>query len=407
MLLDPLFILERFATAHNILSIRVKPPFQGLEKFDYGLRNSLDPYFDWEEFGKQILKFTPEHTLIFAEGVFNLNYALFRIPDEKDSVFMLGPWVNTERSEEDKQWAIKNFGEAGNNSIQEYYNGVRVIKDESFAATIMAFVGAMMPEDDYHVDQEKEFVPFIFKPDKRYFTEPDFQQEIPVSMLEERYANENKILDAVAHGDTETALAACHQMGRFSYGTRFTGTLYQCKAKLTVFNTLLRKSIERSKIHPYYIDKISSRYAQLIENMTDVDDKHLIWDMVREYCSYVRLYSLKDYSPLVQKVINYINLNLASSLSLKELAAMCYISPPYLSNLFKHEVGITLTDYINSQRIHRAARLLTTTDSKIATIAEMVGILDGNYFTKIFKRVMGMTPTEYRKRHKKTLPGEE
>ena len=403
---DPLKILERIASAHNMLSQRVKAPFEGLDTFDYGLRKALDPYFDWEELGRQILLNTPEHSLLFAEGVFEMNYALFRIPDEEDCVFLLGPWVMNPRSEESKKWAIHNFGEKGNEAIQYYYDGIRVIREETFYATLIAFVGSFMPEDDYHVVSQKEFLPFVFKPDTRYLSEPEFQQEIPVNMVEERYACENRILDAVAHGDAEAALEACHQIGRFSYNGRFTGTLYQAKTKMTVFNTLLRKSIERSKIHPYYIDKISSRYANIIENMTEVDDNRLVWDMVKEYCSYVRLYSLKDYSPLVQKVINYINLNLSSSLSLKELASMCYISPPYLSNLFKQEVGVTLTDYINTQRIHRAARLLSTTDAKISYIAESVGILDGNYFTKIFKRIMGTTPTEYRRKHRKTIPQE-
>lgn len=407
MQVDLLMMLERIATAHNMITERVKEPFEGLEGFDYGLRSALDPYFDWKEFGRQILANTPEHTLMFAEGVFGMNYLLFRIPDEEDTVFMMGPWVMNPRTPESKEWAIRNFGEKGNEAIQYYYDGIRVLNDEAFFATMIAIVGTVMPEDDYHVDKKKEFLPFIFKPDRRYLSEPDFQQEIPVAILEERYACENRILEAVARGDAESALSACHQMTRFNYNGRFTGTLYQAKAKMTVFNTLMRKSIERSKIHPYYIDRISSRYAQIIENMTEVDNNRLIWDMVREYCSYVRMYSLKDYSPLVQKVINHINLNLSQPLSLKDLAAMCYISPPYLSNLFKQEVGVTLTDYINTQRIHRAARLLSTTDTKVSSVAESVGILDGNYFTKIFKRIMGMTPTEYRRRHRKTISDED
>ena len=407
MQIDPLKILERIAAAHNMITERVRDPFEGLEGFDYGLRKALDPYYDWQEFGRQILQSTPEHTLLFAEGVFGMTYLLFRIPDEQDCVFLMGPWVMSPRSPENREWAVRNFGEKADAAIQYYYDGIRVLNDESFYATLIAIVGTIMPEDDFHVDKIKAFAPLHFEPDRRYLSEPEFQKEIPVSMLEERYACENRILDAVAQGDAEAALNACHQMGRFSYDGRFTGTLYQAKLKMTVFNTLLRKSIERSKIHPFYIDKISGHYAAIIENMTEVDNNHLIWDMVKDYCSYVQRYSLKDYSPLVQKVINYINLNLSGPLSLKDLAAMCYISPPYLSNLFRQEVGVTLTDYINKQRIQRAAHLLTTTDQKISSVAENVGILDGNYFTKIFKRLTGMTPTEYRRKHRTVIAEED
>lgn len=216
-------------------------------------------------------------------------------------------------------------------------------------------------------------------------------------MLEQRYANENAIWDAAACGNTEAALKACQQMARFTYGGRFFGSLYQTKIMLTVMNTLLRKAIERSNIHPYYIDEISSRYALMIENMVDEESWPLVQTMVKEYCAYVRRYSLQQYSPLVQKVINTINLNLSDQLSPKSLAAMYYISPSYLSSLFKQDTGTTLTDFINTQRIQRAANLLSTTEQNISVVAEQVGILDVNYFTKMFKKSMGSTPTQYRR----------
>ena len=131
--------------------------------------------------------------------------------------------------------------------------------------------------------------------------------------------------------------------------------------------------------------------------MTDLNDPSMIWDMVHQYCAYVQRYSVKDYTPLVQKVINTINLNLSDQLSPKNLAAMYYISPSYLSSLFKQDTGTTLTDFINTQRIQRAANLLSSTEQNISVVAEQVGILDVNYFTKMFKKSMGSTPTQYRR----------
>ena len=224
-------------------------------------------------------------------------------------------------------------------------------------------------------------------------------------MLEERYATENKLFDAVSRGDVDAAINICHQMGRYTYNGRFCGTLYQIKTKMTIMNTLMRKAIERGKVHPYYIDKISSRYAAQIESMTDLNDPSMIWDMVHQYCAYVQRYSVKDYTPLVQKVINHINLNLAEPMSLKSLAAMCFISPSYLSSLFKQDTGTTIVDYINTRRVDRAAVLLATTDRSIAAVAAAVGILDVNYFTKIFKKQLGTTPTQYRREKKATLNG--
>lgn len=400
MQLDPLSVLAKLAAASDIRSMRVAAPFDGLDEFDYGLRKALDPYFDWQGFGELLIKSTPEHTLLVVEGTFELQFALFRIPDETDAVFMIGPWVAGARTAEARDWVRRHIGEKADEAVQEYYNGVRIITDEMFLSSIASVVSLMMPETEFSVEQRKEFRPFNFHPDLRYFNEPTFQQEIPVSMLEERYANENMILSAVASGNDNAALEACHQMGRFTYGGRFVGSLYQTRARLTVLNTLLRKAIEQSKVHPYYIDKISARYAALIETADEAEANRIVWDMVKEYCAYVRRYSLKDYSPLVQKVINHINLNLSSPLSLKSLASMCFISPSYLSSLFKQDTGTTLIDYINTQRINRAAQLLSGTDQSITAVAEQVGILDVNYFTKIFKKAIGVTPTQYRREHR-------
>ena len=362
------------------------------------LRRSLDPQFDWQEFGRLLLEQTPAQTLLFVEGTFELHFALFRIPDEENTVFLVGPWTFGPRSEKARKWARRYLGEAGENAVQEYYNGVKLLQANDFYMTIRVLVGMMMGED-LVVKELKEFLPFCFHPDVRYFNEPKFQKDIPISMLEQRYESENRILDAVCRGDDEAAIEAMHHHSRFTYGGRFEGSLYQQKNMMIVFNTLLRKAIEPSKVHPYYIDAISSKYARIIEEADEIPQE-MMWQMVRDYCAYVRRYSLKEFSPAVQKVMNYVNLNVSEPLTLKSLAAMCFISPSYLSALFKQETGTTLIDYINTQRVNRAAQLLEQNNHSIAAVAEEVGILDVNYFTKIFKKTLGVTPTRYRREHK-------
>jgi two-component system response regulator YesN len=107
---DLLDVLTRLASANNIRCMRVTPPFDGLDQFDYGLRKALDPYFDWQEFGSLLLQSTPPNTLLFAEGTFELQFALFRIPDEENAVFMIGPWATAERSEKSRSWARRHIG---------------------------------------------------------------------------------------------------------------------------------------------------------------------------------------------------------------------------------------------------------------------------------------------------------
>lgn len=171
---DLLDVLTRLASASNIRCMRVTPPFDGLDQFDYGLRKALDPYFDWQEFGSLLLQSTPPNTLLFAEGTFELQFALFRIPDEENAVFMIGPWATAERSEKSRSWARRHIGEKGDDAVQSYYNGVRILSGSGFQASIVAVVSMMFPKEEFHLDQQKEFLPFHFTTDLRYFTEPEF-----------------------------------------------------------------------------------------------------------------------------------------------------------------------------------------------------------------------------------------
>lgn len=144
MRVDPLQVLTKLAAAQNIPTRRVTPPFDGLEEFDYGLRRSLDPQFDWQEFGRLLLEQTPTQTLLFVEGTFELHFALFRIPDEENTVFLVGPWTVGPRSEKARKWARRYLGEAGENAVQEYYNGVKLLQANDFYMTIRVLVGMMM-----------------------------------------------------------------------------------------------------------------------------------------------------------------------------------------------------------------------------------------------------------------------
>lgn len=399
MQIDLLQMIQKLMASRNIQVTLACAPFKELENFDYGLRKALDPVFDWQEFGRSLVESTPENTLFLAEDIFELHYAIFRLPDDEAVVCLIGPWTTGSRSPEQIRRIERMMGHQAGDAVQEYYNGVRVEKGTELISGITTLVSMAFPEGEIRIRETREFLPLNFSADTRYFTEPAFARELPASMLEQRYEGENRLLDAVARGDTDAALQAIGLLGRFKIQGRFADTPYQVKTMMTIMNTLMRKSIESSMVHPYYIDEISARYAAIIENMAVKDRPALIGKMIREYYAYVRKYSLKAYSPLVQKVINHINLNLSTELSLKSLAAMCYISPSYLSNLFKRETGTTLIDYINTQRVQRAAHLLVSTKLSVTAVAEQVGILDVNYFTKLFKKSLGQTPTRYRREH--------
>jgi two-component system response regulator YesN len=101
---------------------------------------------------------------------------------------------------------------------------------------------------------------------------------------------------------------------------------------------------------------------------------------------------------LILKIRFYLTENFQKSISLKELSQKFNINLYYLSQLFKKKTGQNYSDYLYHLRINRAKELLIKTDMRVYEICAAVGYIDTAYFTKLFEKYVGCTPSEYRKR---------
>ena len=103
--------------------------------------------------------------------------------------------------------------------------------------------------------------------------------------------------------------------------------------------------------------------------------------------------------PVIKKVKSYIEGNYQDpELSLQRIAADLLLSLSYLSKLFKQEVGMSFIDFLIKIRIKEAIKLMNNPQLKIYEIAEQVGYSSQHYFCAAFKKVLGVSPTEYRQK---------
>ncbi|MCG8484839.1 MAG: response regulator [Clostridia bacterium] len=102
---------------------------------------------------------------------------------------------------------------------------------------------------------------------------------------------------------------------------------------------------------------------------------------------------------IVDQVVQYIKEHYSESLSVEELASQFYISSFYLSKLFKDNQKLCFTDYVTNYRINKAIELMEDASRNIKNIAYEVGYVDANYFSRVFKKKMGIGPREYRKNY--------
>lgn len=107
----------------------------------------------------------------------------------------------------------------------------------------------------------------------------------------------------------------------------------------------------------------------------------------------------KEIVPAAQE---YIERFYENDLTLNSVAQQFFINPNYFSMLFQQETGISFTHYLNEVRISSAKKLLTDTTLNLSEIAAMVGYGDHSYFTKVFKKLAGTSPSIYRSINPKT-----
>jgi AraC-like DNA-binding protein len=109
---------------------------------------------------------------------------------------------------------------------------------------------------------------------------------------------------------------------------------------------------------------------------------------------------LSDKNKHATFVKNYLDVHYTRNVSLDELASLCYISKYHLGHEFQKAFKISQIEYQSQKRIAKAKELLTVTDHKMDEIANNLGFNSQSYFNQVFKKKTGLTPTQYRNKHK-------
>lgn len=337
-----------------------------------------------------------------VRGPLFCRYLFLLLPDMPcDAAFVIGPYLEVPPTQQQiLEWAeAAGIQPAEHKELEAYYGSIPILPNTSHLLPMVeTFCDRLWGPDGYtleDVDQKPVGTQGILPHKKSSSDEKNTLWNM--HSMELRYSYENELIDAVSKGHSHKADLLLSNFSSFSFEQRLADPVRNAKNYCIIMNTLLRKAAEKGGVHPMYLDSASSTFAVKIEQINMLEHiLPLMQEMFRAYCRLVRKHSMKDYSPPVQKAVAFIDTDLTGNLSLSTISQTLNISSSYLSTLFKKETGQTLTDYISHRRINYAKHLLETTRLQVQTIAQHCGIVDVQYFSKIFKRITGMTPKTYR-----------
>ncbi len=161
----------------------------------------------------------------------------------------------------------------------------------------------------------------------------------------------------------------------------------------------LYKQIEKYGVSTYYKGgEDKNQLWKVINNLNTLDEvMEFTLDKVKLYFEFID--SLKQENQTIINIYEYIKKNYMNpDLGVTEISSNTFLSPAYMCTHFKQVTGKTINQYVTEYRIEKAREFLLNKEYKISEVAKMVGYEDSNYFTRLFKKTLGILPSEYREK---------
>lgn len=160
----------------------------------------------------------------------------------------------------------------------------------------------------------------------------------------------------------------------------------------------IRKKLEDEGVSQEVLALLEEQFYQL-QTFTyqEIKAGASLLKITGEYLSDQRVVDVR-YGTMIETVTTYLKQNFQKSISSKEIEEIAKYRYTYVCDVFKREMGCTITQYIEKLRLDLALTLLETTTMKIYEISEQCGYKSNYYFNRVFKRTLHCTPQEYRQK---------
>jgi two-component system, response regulator YesN len=218
------------------------------------------------------------------------------------------------------------------------------------------------------------------------------------SFVHPSYELEQKLVTAIQKMDEDKSIEILNEINSLERAQLSKRPLSSLKYSLVGSCTLFTRAVIEVGLDAETAFMLSDYYINLIDETTNGDEvQALEYKMLNDFIKVLKKHKEYIYNSLINRVISYIKKNIENDLSLKEISSYVNVHPNYLSAVFKKEVGKTLIEYINEQKIAAIKLYMDHTNLSISEISYTFNFNHSSYFSRFFKKHTGLTPRNYKK----------
>ncbi|WP_181347729.1 helix-turn-helix transcriptional regulator [Thalassobacillus sp. CUG 92003] len=218
--------------------------------------------------------------------------------------------------------------------------------------------------------------------------------------LHPSFLMEQQLIEAITSQNKERAMNLLKNINKDQRPTLAHTPLRSLKNSLICSCTLFTRAIISAGVEAETAFNLSDAYILEIElrNTPERLDE-LEYEMLSHFIQMVIELEGLPYSTIINKAITFIHDHILDDLRLEQIAGHCYVSPSYLSHLFKKEVGRSIVQFINEKRVEESKYFLLHTTTSISDISGLFKFCNQSYYTSVFRKHLGLTPKQYRDTH--------
>lgn len=207
---------------------------------------------------------------------------------------------------------------------------------------------------------------------------------------------EKQLQNMVLSGDKEGSQELINQLlGHIYFCSN--GSFETVKARIIELVVVLSRATIDAGADLYQIFWLNAKYLEEIEKLNDMEKiNKLLSRIIHRFISCVFDFNNIKHVDVIYKAIEYIKEHSCEKISLEQVAEHVHLSKSYLSRIFKEEMNCNFTTYINKIRIEKSKSYLLNDNLSLTDIAMLTGFDDQSYFTKVFKRIIGVSPGKFR-----------